>query len=61
MADLKEITIAGRVLQELQKIRHEIDLLEDFVVSAMDDGAESPKVRGMIDPRTGRPFGEKKN
>ena len=58
MSDLKEIGPLQRVLHELQKIRREIDNLEDFILSAVDDdAADHPAAGGsIIDPRTGEQF-----
>ena len=58
MTDLKEITFAEKVLSEIQKIRRDLDNLEDVVLSAIgDEGtADPPELR-----RVEVPFRGKKN
>ena len=60
MADLKQTNDFERVLHELQKIRRQIDVLEDFCGSKIKTTSDRPRVQGFRDPRTGEVFPIKK-
>ena len=61
MADLKKITELEQVFHQLQKIQRQVSALSEFLVSKLrDQHGHAPKTEGMIDPRTGRQFGQKK-
>jgi hypothetical protein len=60
MSNLPEITVIEKVCFEIQKIRKELDALEDFLWSEQQ-GSQSlkPRSAGVVDPRNGRLFREK--
>jgi hypothetical protein len=62
MAKLPEITVIEKVCFEIQRIRKELDALEDFLWSELQ-GSQSlkPRSAGVVDPRTGKTFGRKLN
>ena len=42
---------------EVEKIKAQINVLSDFLASKLrEDDNHKPKTKGMIDPRTGKPF-----
>jgi hypothetical protein len=46
-----------RVFFEIQKIRRELEQLEDFILAQHDTSENlKPKTAAMMDPRTGQPF-----
>ncbi len=60
MPDIKKISDWEQTYFELKKIQRQLDALSDFLLSKMRDGqAHKPKTEHMLDPRTGRKFGEK--
>ena len=60
MAELKEITELEQAYHELRKIQRQVCALSDFLASKLrDQHASAPKTTGMVDHRTGQPFGKK--
>jgi hypothetical protein len=61
MPEMPEISILERVLYSLRKQRKELDRQIDLIESELKKSRPSkPKAVGCIDPRTGRPFREKR-
>ena len=61
MSDTQEITKLEQAFHELEKIKQQVILLSDFLLSQIKAEKKSEqKNRGMIDPRTGRPFRQKR-
>ena len=59
MSNLPEITPIERAVFEIQKIRKELDALEDFLLSELKQNRQAkPRSEGIVDPRTGRLFRE---
>jgi hypothetical protein len=60
MSQMQEISEIEQAYHELEKIKRQMDALSDFLASKLRDRHTSaPKTRGMIDPRTNRPFRKK--
>jgi len=55
MSNLEQISFAEQVLHEIERIRRQLDALQDFVCSKIDK-QEKPKTGKMIDPRNGSEF-----
>ena len=57
MADLREITDLEQAFYEIEKIKQQVNLLSDSLLSKIKDkNAVTQKSNEMIDPRTGKPF-----
>ena len=57
MTELDEIKFVERVFFEIQRIKRDLEALEDFISARMkDDAVDQPKTDGMMDPRTGEKF-----
>jgi hypothetical protein len=57
MTDPKRINPIEQIFFELRRIRRELDALSEFIATEMEsDQFAKPKSKGMIDPRTNRPF-----
>ena len=62
MADqIQEITELEQAFFQIEKIKAQVNALSDFLAAKLTaQHAHKPKNAGMIDPRTGRRFREKK-
>ena len=61
MTELSEITDIEQAFFELERIKRQINALSDFLAAKLrDQHSSAPKTVGMIDPRTGKPFGSDK-
>ena len=57
----KEVTDLVKAFYELEKIKQQVNLLSDFLLSKINAGGEvQQQSKDMIDPRTGLPFGKGK-
>jgi hypothetical protein len=47
-----------RAFHELEKIKRQVELLSDFLLSKIEPGekVKQPRSKVMIDPRTNKPF-----
>jgi len=62
MSDVSEISAIERAYFEIQRIRKELDALEDFLLSELKQNREAkPRSDGIVDPRTGKLFRQNKN
>jgi len=62
MVDLQEITEIEQAYHEIEKIKRQVNALSEFLASKLrSQHGHSPKTKGMIDPRTGQPFGKTKD
>jgi len=61
MAELQKITDLEQAFYELEKIKQHVNMLSDFLLSKIKaNGEVKQQTSGMIDPRTGLPFGQTK-
>ena len=57
MINLNEITFAEKVFFEIQRLKRELEILEDFVAAQLNgQQSDKPKIAQMIDPRSGEAF-----
>ena len=60
MPELKEISELEQAYHQLDQIKRQVNALSDFLASKLRDKHDhKPKTRGMLDPRTGKPFRQK--
>jgi hypothetical protein len=61
MSQMQEISELEQAYHELQKIQRQVSALSDFLASKLrDQHASAPRTKGMVDPRTNRPFRQQK-
>lgn len=59
---MHEITDLEQAYFELEKIKTQVNALSDFLSSKLrQQYAAKPKTKGMIDPRSGKHFSQKKS
>jgi len=56
MTNLEQITFAEKVYYEIQRLKKELDALEDFIAAHVGQQDDKPKNLEMIDPRSGEAF-----
>ena len=54
---MREVTDLEKAFYELEKIKQQVDLLSDFLLSKLNDHIDDEfKANELIDPRTGEKF-----
>ena len=57
---MREVTDLEKAFYELEKIKQQVNMLSDFLLSKLrDQVANESKSNDLIDPRTGQKFGNK--